>query len=102
MNVLTNKPSTISVKIRRQDRPDSPAYWQTFEMPYKLNMNITSVLRAIAAQPVTVEGQATTPPVYDVACLEEICGSCTMVINGKARQACSALVDPILAQRPGT
>ena len=22
------------------------------------------------------------------ACLEEVCGSCTMVINGKVRQAC--------------
>jgi succinate dehydrogenase / fumarate reductase iron-sulfur subunit len=30
---------------------------------------------------------------YDSNCLEEICGSCAMRINGKARMACSALVD---------
>src|SRR5207249_11258656 len=28
-------------------------------------------------------------------CLEEICGSCAMLINGKARMACSALVDQL-------
>ncbi len=26
-------------------------------------------------------------------CLEQVCGICTMVINGRARQSCSALVD---------
>src|SRR2546425_4734875 len=27
--------------------------------------------------------------------LEEVCGSCAMLINGKARMACSALVDSL-------
>ena len=45
------------------------------------------------ANPVTVTGKATTPITYDSNCLEEICGSCAMLINGKARMACSALVD---------
>lgn len=87
----------IVVKVKRQDRPDTEAYWQTFELPYKPNMNLTSVLQAIAANPVTADGQKTSPVVYDAACLEEVCGSCTMLINGKARQACSALVDHIFA-----
>ncbi|MGE0759223.1 MAG: succinate dehydrogenase iron-sulfur subunit, partial [Pirellulaceae bacterium] len=29
-----------------------------------------------------------------------VCGSCTMLINGRVRQACSALVDPLLADQP--
>lgn len=91
----------IVIKVQRQDKPDSAPYWQTFELPYKPNMNVTSVLQAIAGNPVTVEGQKTSPIVYDAACLEEVCGSCTMVINGKVRQACSALIDPILAAEPG-
>src|SRR5215475_11821838 len=85
----------IILNIQRQDRPDSAPYWQTFSIPYKPNMNITSCFQAIAANPVTADGQKTTPINYDVACLEEVCGSCTMVINGHARQACSALVDHI-------
>src|SRR5580700_11660747 len=45
------------------------------------------------ANPVTADGHATTPITYDSNCLEEICGSCAMLINGKARMACSALVE---------
>ncbi len=99
MSVVGGKVSNapIVVRIKRQDTPDGAAYWQTFSIPYKPNMNITSVLQAIAMNPVTADGGKTTPLNYDAACLEEVCGSCTMVINGKARQACSALVDPIRA-----
>ncbi len=32
---------------------------------------------------------------YDSGCLEEVCGACTMLINGKTRQSCSALVDKL-------
>jgi succinate dehydrogenase/fumarate reductase-like Fe-S protein len=28
-------------------------------------------------------------------CLEEVCGACSMVINGQARQSCSAIVDQL-------
>ena len=56
-------------------------------------MNVTSALMEIAANPVTRDGKQTTPITYDSNCLEEICGSCAMLINGKARMACSALLD---------
>ena len=45
------------------------------------------------SEPCHREGKPTTPITYDSNCLEEICGSCAMRINGKARMACSALVD---------
>src|ERR1700745_3316337 len=47
----------------------------------------------IAANPVTREGKGTTPITYDSNCPEEVCGSCAMLINGRARMACSALID---------
>jgi len=50
---------------------------------------------------VTVEHESTTPVAYDACCLEEVCGSCTMVINGRVRQACSALIDDLLEESPG-
>ena len=34
---------------------------------------------------------------WDCNCLEEVCGACSMVINGRVRQACTALVDELLA-----
>src|SRR5579859_6075178 len=87
----------IVVRVKRQDSPEGAPYWQEFSIPYKPNMNVTSVFQAIAANPKTVEGKNAAPLNYDVACLEEVCGSCTMVINGRARQACSALIDHIRA-----
>src|SRR6202046_2028047 len=88
-------PSTIKVEIKRQSTPDAPATTEKFEVPYRPNMNITSLLGEIALNPVDVAGKATTPITYDSNCLEEICGSCAMLINGKARMACSALVDKL-------
>jgi succinate dehydrogenase / fumarate reductase iron-sulfur subunit len=92
-----NKPlapgDPVVLRIRRQAGPDSPPYWEEFEVQYAAGMNVLSALMAVAAKPVTRTGQATSPVAYDASCLEEVCGSCTMVINGFVRQACSTLVD---------
>src|SRR6516162_9416976 len=88
-------PKTLIVKIKRQQDPDSKPYWEEFELQYRPGMNVTSALMDIAANPVTRQGTATTPVTYDSSCLEEICGSCAMLINGRARMACSSLVDKL-------
>ncbi len=93
-------PESVTVRVKRQDGPDKPSYWQTFRVPYLPQMNVTTCLQQIALRPVTVEGTATTPVAYDAACLEEVCGSCTMVINRHVRQACSTLVDALLQEDP--
>jgi len=89
-------PSTIKVEIKRQSTPDTAPVTEKFEIPYRPGMNITSLLGEIALNPVDVSGKPTTPVTYDSNCLEEICGSCAMLINGKARMACSALVDKLM------
>jgi succinate dehydrogenase / fumarate reductase iron-sulfur subunit len=58
-------------------------------------MNVTSALMEIAVNPVTRDGKPTTPITYDSNCLEEVCGSCAMLINGQARMACSARIDKL-------
>jgi succinate dehydrogenase / fumarate reductase iron-sulfur subunit len=85
----------IRIKIKRQDGPATAPYWNEFDVPWRANMNIISCLQWIAANPVTSEGQQVTPPVWDSGCLEEVCGACTMLIDGKARQSCSALADRV-------
>jgi len=90
---MANK--TIALKIKRQADPQSQPYWEEFEFPWRPGMNVTSALMEIAANPVTKEGKPTTPLAYDSNCLEEICGSCAMLINGRARMACSALIDQL-------
>lgn len=93
-------PSSILLRIKRQDHPSSLPYWQTFAIPYQPHLNVTACLQYIAENPRTADGQPTTPVAWEASCLEETCGACTMLINGQARQACSTLIDPILRQAP--
>ena len=87
--------NNVVIKIKRQDTPNSKPYWDDFELPYKPGRNVISALMEIAANPVTRDGKKSTPITYDSNCLEEVCGSCAMLINGKARMACSALLDKL-------
>jgi succinate dehydrogenase / fumarate reductase iron-sulfur subunit len=58
-------------------------------------MNVISALMEIQKNPVTSRGQKVAPVVWECACLEEVCGACTMIVNGRVRQSCSALVDSL-------
>jgi succinate dehydrogenase / fumarate reductase, iron-sulfur subunit len=86
---------TVIFKIKRQANPDAKPVWEEFELAWKPGMNVISSLMEIALNPKTRDGKQTTPITYDSNCLEEVCGSCAMLINGKARMACSALVDKL-------
>lgn len=88
-------PTTIRLKILRQQNRDSEAHWDTFEIPYKENLNVISALIEIQKNPVTMDGNTVPAPTWEAACLEEVCGSCTMNINGRIRQACTALVEDV-------
>lgn len=85
----------IRLSITRQQDADSKPYVEEFEIPYRPNMNVISALMEIRKNPVNAKGEKTAPVVWENVCLEEVCGSCTMVINGKPRQACSALIDQL-------
>ncbi len=86
---------TIQLRIKRQDGPKATAYWQEFEVPYKPQHNVISVLMEIRRHPVTRDGKTTTPVIWESSCLEEVCGACSMLVNGQVRQACTALIDQI-------
>ena len=85
----------VPLKILRQDGPGDKSYWQEFELHWQPHMNVISALMEIQKRPVTASGEKTTPVVWESVCLEEVCGSCTMLINGKVRQSCTAMVDTI-------
>jgi succinate dehydrogenase / fumarate reductase iron-sulfur subunit len=61
-------------------------------------MNVISVLQKVAARAKSRDGRKVAPVAWDCCCLEEVCGSCTMLINGRTRMACSALVDKLLEE----
>lgn len=95
---LENPPAKFRLKIQRREREGAPEYWETFELPYRRNLNVISALMDVRKEPVTIEGKQTTPPVWDMSCLEQVCGICTMLVNGKVRQSCSALIDDCLLE----
>ncbi len=84
---------TVRFIIRRQASPEARADWEEFDLRWRPGMNVISGLMDIAANPVDRFGKPTTPISYDANCLEEVCGSCAMLINGRGAMACSALVD---------
>ena len=94
------KPDSFEVRVLRQDGPGEPSYWERHTVKYEPDMNVISVLQRIAAKATSAEGKHVAPVAWDCNCLEEVCGACTMVINGKVRQSCSALVDRLLGDNP--
>ena len=85
----------IRFKIKRQDSPDSSPYWQEFHIPYKPGHNVVSALMYIRENPVTADGKTVEPVIWECNCMEEVCGACTMIINGMVQQSCSALIDDL-------
>jgi succinate dehydrogenase / fumarate reductase iron-sulfur subunit len=86
---------TIELRVRRQDGPETAPYWHTFRIPWRPQHNVISALMEVRAHPVTTDGQHVPAPAYESSCLEEVCGSCAMRINGEPRMACTALVDQL-------
>ena len=85
--------TTVRLRIRRQGRPGAAPSWDEFEVPFRPSMNVIAALQAIRRTPRTTDGRTVEPVSWESNCLEEVCGACTMVVNGKVRQACSALVE---------
>ncbi len=85
----------IRLKVLRQNGAGKEQRWDTFEVPYVDKINVISALMLVQRKPTTVEGKNVSAPAYEAACLEEVCGSCTMNINGGIRQACTALIEEV-------
>jgi succinate dehydrogenase iron-sulfur subunit len=73
-------------------------YWEEFELLLKPGLNVISCLMEIRRNPVNRQGDRVAPVVWEDGCLEEVCGSCSMLVNGYPRQSCSCLIEPTLKQ----
>jgi succinate dehydrogenase / fumarate reductase iron-sulfur subunit len=68
-------------------------YWEEFEFERHPQANVISSLMEIQKRPINKEGKTTTPVAWQQGCLEEVCGSCSMLVNGRPRQSCTALIE---------
>lgn len=72
--------------------------WEEFEFERHPLANAISSLMEIQKKPINKNGKATTPVAWEQGCLEEVCGSCSMLINGKPRQACTAIIESYMRE----
>ncbi len=77
----------IYLKIKRQASPIDKPYWESFSLEYKEEDTILSLL-------IRLENPSTSsnPVHHECNCKEEVCGTCTIRINGVPRLSCSTRV----------
>lgn len=73
-------------------------YWEEFELELVPMSNVISSLMEIQKNPINRIGNKVEPVVWESGCLEEVCGSCSMLVNGYPRQACTALIKNIIKE----
>lgn len=73
-------------------------YFEEFELELKPFANVVSSLMQIQLKPINIRGEKIEPIAFETGCLEEVCGSCSMLINGFPRQACTALIETIMKE----
>lgn len=77
-------------------------YWEEFELERDPQANVISALMEIQKKPINKKGEKVEPVVWQQGCLEEVCGSCSMLINGKPRQSCTALIEEYIKETKST
>lgn len=73
-------------------------YWEEFELVKRPFLNVISALMEVQKNPINKDGKKVTPIAWEQGCLEEVCGSCSMLVNGKPRQACTAIINTLLEE----
>lgn len=92
---------SFRVRVRRQDGPGDARSrrWEEFELPWRPGLSVHDCLEAIERDPLTTRGERVSAPAWDASCVEGRCGACTMLVNGRPRQACVTLVDPLMLEK---
>ncbi len=88
---MSNK-NIVYLRIKRQNSPKDKPYWENFSLEFNKNDTLLALLIKIENDPKTSSGKETTPIHHEYNCKEEICGTCTVRINGKPTMSCSTLV----------
>ncbi len=90
-----NKKYVLKI-LRGQPRSQQ---WEEFELELAPFENIISALMKVRKNPINKEGKRVDPIVWEDGCLEEVCGSCSMLIDGVPRQACVALIENLIKDK---
>ncbi len=84
----------MKVRVLRQVAPFSESYWETFNADVPPETSVAALIDHINYNDDIVDenGKPTTRIGWECSCLQGICGSCAMVINGVPSLACETFV----------
>lgn len=84
----------MRVRVLRQRDPLSEPYWETFDYDGTENNTVAGLLDYLNYNDdiVTTEGERTARIGWECSCLQGMCGSCSMVINGVPALACETFL----------
>ena len=84
----------MKVKVLRQAAPSSESYWETFDADVPGETSVAALIDHINYNDDIVDenGKHTTRIAWECSCLQGVCGSCAMVINGSPSLACETFV----------
>ena len=83
----------ITVKIKRQNSPDSAPFYQTILRECDQETSVATLIREINAESISdIEGKPVEEISWECSCLQKKCGACAMRINGIPRLACDTKI----------
>ena len=83
----------ITVKIKRQNSPDSAPFYQTILRECDKETSVATLIREINAESISdIEGKPVEEISWECSCLQKKCGACAMRINGIPRLACDTKI----------
>lgn len=84
----------MRVKIKRQDKPHAETYWQEFECEGAADSTVAGLLEELNARNelTDIHGRPARRISWECSCMQGVCGSCAMVINGRPALACETFL----------
>ena len=84
----------MKVKIKRQVAPVTEPYWETFLYEGPAENSVAGMLDDLNYRDdiTDIDGNPTSRIGWECSCLQGVCGSCAMVINGKPALACETFL----------
>ena len=84
----------MKVNILRQQSPFSEPYWESFIYDGPEDNTVAGLLDYINYNDdiVNTDGEKTGRIAWECSCLQSVCGSCDMVINGRPSLACETFL----------
>lgn len=85
----------MQIRIKRQDGPDMPSYWQTFSFTCDKPVSVAHILDRLNFDDdlYDIDGKPAKRIRWECSCMQKMCGACAMRINGTPALACNYFVD---------